>query len=126
MAGAHAGWTIRFVQHVLAALLAYLVVLVIFNWGTPRHRGIELYLSIMYSSIILVPPDWALGKKIIIMIPIFYVVAIISPILFGGGVGGFTLELFIISGIAIFNYITLVFIVCYAISYSGIRKFSGR
>ena len=128
MAGAHTDWATRFARHMLAAVLAYFVVLLIAILDHRGHRwDIEFYLSLVYLSVVLVPPSMGILKKIVSMIFAFYVTAFLIWILICliNSYDSYS-DTFIIAGMALFNHLTLSFVLSYAFFHAAIERLSRR
>lgn len=124
MPDTHTGWAGRYAQHVLAAALAYLAIFAIFNMYETytRHPDIILYASIIYASTILVPPVRSVVKRIIFIVPMFYLSGLIVFLLLAN-VEKIDEELFIIPAVFVVNFVTLMFVLFYAALCLLTRKF---
>lgn len=73
MSGAYIAHAIRFVQHLLAAALGYLVFCGVFFWDQlPYPRwNMFWYLSMTYASIVIVPAVSSLKKRILLIFLVF-------------------------------------------------------
>ena len=69
VSGAYIGYTIRFVQHLLAAAIGYLVFCAVFFWDQlpyPRWNSFW-HLSMAYASIVIVPAVSSLKTRIFLI-----------------------------------------------------------